>query len=106
MSGGSFNYLYLKDAGEMAGDIEQLERMIEALSDLGYADDVAQGAKELLDAYGLIEAKKEKLNDVFWAMEWWRSGDQGEDTVRKFIAKYRENKTPPTAEPGAESEVR
>lgn len=93
MSGGSFEYLYRKDVEELIQNEEQLERMASELAALGYAQDAAREAEELLcivrQARVRIETRHQRLSNVFWAMEWWRSSDIGEDGVKKALQKYR-----------------
>jgi hypothetical protein len=96
MSGGSFNYLFCKDAPDFFGYAprEDLERMAAALTDAGDAEDAARETEEILAIIAgterRVDARLERLRGVWKAMEWWKSGDGGEDGLRAALTKYRE----------------
>lgn len=93
MSGGSYDYLYCKEAEQLFDSPAQLHFMAERLGGLGWADDAAKDAFDLLAIVTTqlvrVEAAQRRLADVFYAVEWWDSGDSGEDQVRRALAKYR-----------------
>lgn len=94
MSGGSFNYLYCKDAADlMQGHHEDFEYMLDALAATGYANDVAQETawlmNELRAASIRIEAKIKRLEGPWHAMEWWKSCDWSENDFKRAVAEYR-----------------
>lgn len=93
MSGGAFDYLYCKEAEQLFGSPSQLQEMADRLAGLPYAADAAKDAYDLLaivtSQLVRVEAAQRRLADVFYAVEWWDSGDSGEDAVRKALAKYR-----------------
>jgi hypothetical protein len=67
--------------------------MVERLVDLGWAKDAATDALDLLVLVRTqtvrAEAALGRLADLFHAVEWWDSGDWGEDQVRQTLAAYR-----------------
>lgn len=97
MSGGSYNYLFTKDAHDIMAYDGELSDMCDRLAGLGYADDVAREATELLlvtrQSRVRIESIQKRISDVFHAVEWWDSGDGGEDTLAKALARYRGEST-------------
>lgn len=102
MSGGSYSYLFTKDS-ESSGDPdrsmsiwdaeEEVERMAARLAGIGYAEDAARETEELLlimrQARVRVQARLDRLSGVWHAVEWWDSGDSGEDGVRAVLGKYR-----------------
>ena len=93
MSGGSFDYLCWKEPGELSDYEFQIERMRDALIDVGYAPDAARETDELLliirQMKALIDLRIERLRPVWHAMEWWRSSDSIEKTFKEALEKYR-----------------
>jgi hypothetical protein len=83
MSGGSYDYLYFHVA-ELGGHSGMLETMAERLEGLPYATEAAVATRRILESIG-----DEKLAEVWRAVEWWDSGDYGEDQVRQVIEEYR-----------------
>lgn len=93
MSGGSYNYLCYKDSGNINEGRQDAHEMRDRLTELGYLD----AAKEtesvilMLDAFEVrLQARIDRLNEVWRAVEWCDSGDSGEDGVKKAVEKYRE----------------
>lgn len=93
MSGGSYNYLFAKEAEDLFADDTELERMADRLAGLGWADDAAKDAYDLLAVLRTqtvrVDAARDRLRDVFMAVEWWDSGDSGEAGVRDALTAYR-----------------
>lgn len=93
MSGGSWNYLYCKDIDEIMTSVEDLQDMSDRLVTLGYTD-IAQDTQRLVEyirsASIRIETLFEALSPVFKAVEWFDSGDWGEETLNNEILKYRD----------------
>lgn len=96
MSGGSYNYLYLKGAEDLmtyGGSFSNLEAMALRLAELGWAEDAAKDAFDLIAMVrtqrARIEAAQRRLEGVFHAVEWWDSSDWGETQVRSALADYR-----------------
>lgn len=94
MSGGSYNYLCRTwDLDRLLGHRGELERMSERLAGLGYAADAARETEELLVMLrqweNRAEVRVERLRDVWKAIEWWDSGDYGEERVKGALAEYR-----------------
>lgn len=94
MSGGSFDYLCLKDADALPSMVHALDAMSGELAKLGYAEDAAWETEELLcivRQYAVrAQIRIDRLHDIWRAMEWWHSGDSGEEDVGTALAQYRE----------------
>lgn len=93
MSGGSLNYLYLKDAAELMNAVADLEAVeAELLSTFG-AKDVAKDVRRLIEyinsANNRISVLAEQLSEVMHAIEWYDSGDYGRDSVNRCLNDYR-----------------
>ena len=73
-------------------DIELLEEMADYLNQNGY-EDVAKDTRRLVEyiksAKIRVETLFEMLSPVFKAVEWFDSGDWGEETLNNEILKYR-----------------
>jgi len=93
MSGGSYDYLCFKDAGEILGFEGQLRDMRDRLIGVGYAQDAARDTEEVLRIIRGYRARMEchlqALYEVWRSVEWWDSGDSGEDGVKKALSEYR-----------------
>lgn len=93
MSGGSYSYLYCKSFDQLVDDDCELEEMANRLAGLGYAEDAARETKDMLllirRTKKEFEDKMLRLADVWQAIEWWDSGDWGEDQAKEALAKYR-----------------
>lgn len=94
MSGGSFNYLFCKESHELfsTDNISELADMETELVQLGY-DDVAKDFRRLIEyiksARNRVAVLAEMLKPIMHDIEWYCSGDIGEDTLAKKIEKYR-----------------
>jgi hypothetical protein len=92
VSGGSFNYLYSKDASEIHNAIGDLEAARDRLAGLGYAEEAAQAVTDILDTIqafdAVIDVKMSRIGGVLRALEWWDSNDCDEDAVRAAIADF------------------
>ncbi|MFD0853580.1 hypothetical protein ACFQ07_15190 [Actinomadura adrarensis] len=95
MSGGSYDYLYVwtNDIQQLIARRHHLKAMAERLAGLPYARDAAIETERIAAALERLEiqvtARAEALDDVWKAVEWWDSGDWGEDAVKKALAEYR-----------------
>jgi len=93
MSGGSYNYLCDLDDTNLLDKQDDLQRMFDRLDRLGYAKDAARETQELLLIIRQFQNRAsliaDRLRDVWKSVEWWDSGDWGEDEVKKFLNKYR-----------------
>ena len=100
MSGGSFNYLYAKDASDLlAGSRdEELEVMADALAHAG-AQDAAQETRRLLaivqEQRARIQARIDRLSALWQAMEWWKSNDTSAEDFQDELARWKA--APPVA---------
>lgn len=93
MSGGSYDYLCHKQAEDLMTMERSLQAMSDRLAGLGYASDAALETQQLLltirQYQNRINASVERLNEIWRAVEWWDSGDSGEDGVKVALEKYR-----------------
>lgn len=93
MSGGSFNYLFLKDPSELLDKEDDIDSMADILEEEGFyieANYTRDILKEIQDFKESIEKKKDSVSEVWKAMEWKRSGDSGIKDVIKAANKFRE----------------
>lgn len=88
MSGGSFNYLYCKSAGEIGPDDGNLLAMIARLGDLGYAQAAHARTIEVREKLREVDALIGDLSKVWHAVEWRDSCDWSEDQMRAEIIRY------------------
>lgn len=86
MSGGSFNYLCYKDEDELFNYQFDLDQMATELCELGFVD----AAEETLATFlTKVRVAKRRLDEIWKAVEWYRSGDCSEKDVQAAIAEYR-----------------
>jgi hypothetical protein len=96
MSGGSFNYLCFREAGDIFGHEDDLAEMAAELAALGHqAQDVATRTRALIDRRDEINDEIAALKDVWQAVEWWRSCDRSREDVFIAIGRYREREERP-----------
>lgn len=87
MSGGSYNYLcYHSDS--LSEHRSDLESMAERIEGLAYAGQAAADTRRVLALLDEAQRLAGHLADVWRAVEWWDSGDYGEDQVVEEMAKY------------------
>lgn len=94
MSGGSYNYLYCKEAYELFSPlcVDYIEDMADVVRKRGYEDiarDLLRLSEYIKSANIRVEVLSEQLNEVMHAVEWWQSADYGDDTLEKELEKYR-----------------
>lgn len=94
MSGRSWNYLFCKDIDELmnGSSTELLQDMVDRLNSAGFKDaakDTQRLVEYIKSASIRIETLFETLSPVFKAVEWFDSGDWGEETLNNEILKYR-----------------
>lgn len=104
MSGGSYNYLcHAFDLDDLLEKRGSLQEMADRLAGLGYAEDAAKETEELLVLLNQwrvhAEVRRNRLAEVWKAVEWWDSSDCGEDGVREALAKYRGEADQPEPSP-------
>ena len=87
MSGGSFNYLYCADYGDIGQRLEALSQMADELDEI--CPEAAAATRELADHVCSVEPKISALSNLWFEVEWWRSGDHGRDQVEAAVVKYR-----------------
>lgn len=93
MSGGSYEYLCFKDSRDILDAEEQLQQMADRLAKLGYASDAAKETEDTLllirQFRNRLDARIERLSGVWKGIEWWDSGDRGEEEFKRDLAEYR-----------------
>jgi hypothetical protein len=94
VSGGSYEYLYAQDWRDGTHNCEpSLQQMAERLAGLGYADDAAAETLDTLlylrQVRVFTETRWERMRAVWKAVEWWDSGDSGEDGLKEALEAYR-----------------
>jgi hypothetical protein len=93
MSGGSYDYLCCKNIGDLLYEEEKIQNMADRLAKLGYASDAVKETLKILltlrQFKNQIDTMKDRLSVVWKAVEWWDSGDSGEDEVKKALEEYR-----------------
>ena len=90
VSGGSFNYLYANDPGEILGS-DELREMAEELEALGHvASEPAKLTRALVDESRALEDRIEKLRPVWFAVEWWKSCDWSRDQMLVALGRWLE----------------
>jgi hypothetical protein len=101
MSGGSYNYLCkVYDPEDIFSHMGDLRAMADRLAGLGYAQDAAAETEDLIcminQARIRIATRMDRLREVWHDVEWWDSGDNGEDQLKQELVKYRgETPAPP-----------
>lgn len=93
MSGGSFDYLYTREADNITNYQETIRSMASALDALGYKEAAAKTV-EIGDVVREFELFFDGIPDEFlriWrAVEWYSSGDSVEDSIRQADEKWKE----------------
>lgn len=92
MSGGSFNYLYCKEAHELfdaTSDLEDVELYLLQRGDKDIARDVRRLIEYVKTAENRIGVLQGNLTGVFKAVEWRVSADWGEEQLQRALDKYR-----------------
>lgn len=89
MSGGSFNYLHHKSLGlgEPTGD-EDLARMLAQLEELFPNSKATKHTRNVIELTKDGNDLVQQLGAVWQAVEWWRSGDWGQDQVFEEVERY------------------
>lgn len=97
MSGGSFNYLYIRTSDELLGRTYDLASMAETLRSLAYAQEAAEDTETLLQFIQTTEKeialRSQHLRLVWRAVERWRSMDDSELLVKLKAVEYRAART-------------
>lgn len=100
MSGGSFNYLGLAvDLEDAVEKPAELRLMAEQLEVIAPGHPVTRYTRHLADS--VFERLPEAVTRVWMAMEWWRSGDWSENSVRAAL-KVSEDWSPVALHPDHE----
>ncbi|MER6575812.1 hypothetical protein [Nonomuraea sp. NPDC001023] len=89
MSGGSYDYM-----GSRAGWCDfihlpdTLTRMRDRLQELPYAAKAAADTQTVIDHLNAAIDQAAKLGPAWHAIEWWTSGDWGEDQAKLVVEHY------------------
>jgi transcriptional/translational regulatory protein YebC/TACO1 len=94
VSGGSFDYLYAKDAEDWVGAqcSGSAEEMIDALIEADAEDAAAETQNVLAIAKGArvrLQTLLAHMYPVWNAMEMWKSGDTSDQDFMEALAKWR-----------------
>jgi hypothetical protein len=91
MSGGSFNYLCHKDVEDIYECRDEIKAMVEAFAEHGFKS-AALATEEFLclleNHHRVLTVRLNNLNDIWHAMEWFKSCDIGLDAVKEAVAKW------------------
>lgn len=96
MSGGSHNYLFCADEGDIGQRFSALADMARDLDAI--CPEAAAATRAVADYVRDVQPKIEALKDLWYAVEWWQSGDRGRDQAEEAVTKYRADRA--AAEPG------
>ena len=92
MSGGSFNYLCFSELPEIMYRTDELEQIEQILIEKRY-EDIAKDVHRLVEycksAKVRIGVLFEQLNSVLHDVEWYESGDIGDESLKEALEKYR-----------------
>ena len=92
MSGGSFNYLCFSELPEILSRTDELEQIEQILIEKRY-EDIAKDVHRLVEycksAKVRIGVLFEQLNSVLHDVEWYYSGDIGDESLKETLEKYR-----------------
>lgn len=95
MSGGSWDYLYLRDPEAVFGDIETMEAVRKRLIEHGIGGAILCDLEELIShlraAHAIGTART--MTDVLYELEWHDSGDHSIHVLRHAVWRY--NGCPP-----------
>lgn len=89
MSGGSFDYLCF-NTDDLSGRRRMVEEMARRLEKLPYASEAAADTRRIIALLDETQALGEQLADVWQAVEWWASGDSGEEQAQEALTAYRD----------------
>ena len=92
MSGGIFNYLCFSELPEILSRTDELEQIEQILIEKRY-EDIAKDVHRLVEycksAKVRIGVLFEQLNSVLHDVEWYESGDIGDESLKEALEKYR-----------------
>lgn len=93
MSGGSFDYLYMKDAQGICGAKTHLREMADELQAMG----AYEAYRDTIRILRLIESLEQAVDDnalmdVWHAIEWWKSGDWSLIQAATVAGEYKDRR--------------
>lgn len=94
MSGGSFNYIYCRDAenlfdGSSIADLASIEEILLQHNEIDVAKDVRRLIEYIKSARNRVGVLHQQLAPVLKAVEWCESCDISDEDLAKKIEKYR-----------------
>lgn len=95
MSGGHYEYLYIKEPDEFMRKTKFTGKMDMAVRDFeeaGYpeiAEELEEARDEILEKWDELEEIKEEIAPLLKAMSYWKCGDHGEENFREIIEEKR-----------------
>lgn len=93
MSGGSFDYVCLKEAQNIFEYKKQLKEMVNYLRESkknDVADEVDRLSIDIEMFERMISLRLKRMHKILRAVEWWASGDYGEKQVDEIWEKFLE----------------
>lgn len=100
MSGGSFNYLFLKRGADLMAAVEDIHAMRKTLVGMDPRRGLPEAIRDLDELIRLADvdspanAIADRLEGVMRAVERWQSSDVSEDDVTAALAALRANERP------------
>lgn len=93
MSGGSYDYLFVKELDELINN-SNLERMRDRLIELGISDAATDTERimQAIEAFREVEPIRNRLESVWKAVEWVDSLAWSEEEIDKAVDKYRQKR--------------
>lgn len=91
MSGGSYDYLYIKEPEDLFYN-PHIDNMVDRLIELDAPDaatELEQVNLILQNARVRVNARMERLKGILKAVEWYDSCDSGLDAVEGALERYR-----------------
>jgi hypothetical protein len=98
MSGGSFDYLYSQEVFDLSS--ETVQSAVESLISEEYSitgteevgTDLLTFLEELENVKQTLESRWSTFSSVLKALEWYYSGDAGEEDFRKAVLEYHQKR--------------
>lgn len=90
MSGGSFNYLFIRECHGLVEAESDIVRMKEQLELLGFKD-AADKTGSIMALIAKIEQIQAEMADVWHSVDWYCSSDCVEEQVEVAVDKWRDS---------------
>ena len=92
MSGGSYDYLHQRPLCERVVYVRQMRDRLRGLQHIPTFALAYQRTEEVLSMLVAAQAFADTLDEPWHAIEWWDSGDWGEDQAMEALAKWDREK--------------